>query len=47
MLSALQLEQNNSLALYGRHVVQIVEQIKVRRNEFRHLPRGPLGITLK
>lgn len=24
-------------------MVKIVEQINVRRNEFQHLPRGPLG----
>lgn len=43
MLSTLESEQSNSLALYGRNIVNIVEEISARRNQFQHLPRGPLG----
>lgn len=43
-LETLENESNNSLALYGRNIMRIVEEIQARQHEFKHLPRGPLGM---
>ncbi|XP_025836103.1 structural maintenance of chromosomes protein 6 [Agrilus planipennis] len=39
--------ESNNLVLYGRDMPKIKEIIERRRNEFHHMPRGPLGSYIK
>ncbi|XP_060528769.1 structural maintenance of chromosomes protein 6 isoform X2 [Cylas formicarius] len=46
-LQALERESGNALTLYGNGISTVVQEIERRKNEFAHVPRGPLGFHIK